>query len=159
MNKLILFGTYTLNMGQSLTVLGCLRSGTVITDAKIKLWNYDLFAVWQEFRSCTSYYKLQDIQSYSVTRLLITCSWVSVWGYTLYLYGKLWLSVGSQRLTVSHRYSRCGVLKLPRRPPTAGCWCLSHRWRSDDCYHAGRQRWSHGCCDRHTHGSEPEEKS
>lgn len=37
MNKLILFGTYTLNMGQSLTVLGCLRSGTVITDAKIKL--------------------------------------------------------------------------------------------------------------------------
>lgn len=65
----------------------------------------------------------------------------------------------SVRMMVSHWYSRCEVLKLPRRPPTAGCWCLSHQWRSDDCYRAGRQRWSRDCCARRTRGSEPEGKS
>lgn len=58
-------------------VLGCLWLGTVITNAKIKLWiewSYDLLPVWQQFRSCNFYHKLQDIQSYSVPKLLIiTC--------------------------------------------------------------------------------------
>lgn len=64
---------------------------------------------------------------------------------------------GSERTLVPRLWGlETGMIALPRRSPTAGCWCLSRQWTAGGCHRAGRRRWWRGCCGHCTRGSEPE---